>query len=201
LIRLTFLYIPLNFSVHLLSPILLIFQKVKNPRHANTSKWINTQEVQIVPQDWGNEGDKTKAHLNEYFLSEFQGRSFDKYYQNQLQKSPQYTHLQQRIYPHVHHLLGTPSINKLYGEGFALLDDGRDLSESLCKIPLNVNYSPRKETEELRLVPPELQHIKEMAFCIHENQIYQRAKSHLVLVETIERNRIEDFWQLRSCLI
>jgi N12 class adenine-specific DNA methylase len=183
------------------SPILLIFQKVKNPRHSNTSKWINTQEVQIVPQDWGNEGDKTKAHLNEYFLSEFQGRSFDKYYQDQLRKSPQYTHLQQRIYPHVHHLLGTPSINKLYGEGFALLDDGRDLSEALCKIPLNVNYFPRKQGEELLLVPPELQHIKEMAFCIHENQIYQRAKSHLVLVETVERNRIEDFWKLRSCLI
>ncbi|WP_081462935.1 hypothetical protein [Trichormus azollae] len=108
---------------------------------------MNTQEMQIVPQDEGNKVNKTKAHPKEYFLSEFTGGSFNKNYQNQLQEFTQYIHLRERIYPHVDHLLGTLSINELYGEGFTLLDDGRDLSKAICKIPVNLNYSPREETE------------------------------------------------------
>lgn len=188
----------------------LLFQKV-NRSDAETElatipNWISSDKVNIDTQNWNGTGDGevTETYLNRYYYKEFNGRKFDLQYTQLINDNPNnanYQAFRDKIYSGTQHLLGTPSINKLYGDGFALLGDSRNITEAINAIKIEKCYVANNSKSDIILIPPELQNVKQMAFCLHNGNVYQRQRSNLVKVRNVEIERIESFWRLREATI
>ncbi|NJN07516.1 MAG: helicase SNF2 [Richelia sp. RM1_1_1] len=188
----------------------LLFQKINNTPDdeeiINSKKWVSSRKIDYDSQNWqgvGN-GETIPMYLNQYYYKEFNGRKYDLQYQKLIddnQGNPNYSQFQDKIYAETQHLFGIPSVNKLYGEGFALLDDDRHIPIAINSITVEECYIPSNSTSNVVLIPPELQTIKEMAFCLHEGNVYQRQRCYLIKVKNVEIERIESFWRLREATI
>lgn len=188
----------------------LLFQKIDNiaddEKIINIKKWIFSRKVVYDSQNWQGIGnDETiPMYLNRYYYQEFNARKFDLQYQKLIdnnQGNPNYVQFKDNIYKDIQHLLGIPSINKLYGNGFALLGDNRDIPTAIDNIEVETCYINNKFESNAILIPPELQSVKDMAYCLHEGSIYQRQRSNLIKVRNVEIERIESFWKLREATI
>lgn len=184
----------------------LLFQKIDDTEEINTTKWIFSTKIEFNLQNWqgvGN-GKTIQLYLNQYYCKEFNGRKYDLQYQklvNENKGNPNYAQFQNKIYTETQHLLGIPSVNKLYGDGFALLGDNRDITAAIDAINIEKYYFPNDSKSNAILIPPELQSVKQMAFCLYEGKIYQRHHSKLVKVRGVEIERVESFWRLREATI
>lgn len=99
-------------------------------------------------------------------------------------------------------MLGKPSINKLYGNGFSLAPvDNINLEEKLQDIANQIEpqYSSIKLFESI-IVPEELQSSKLGTFVKYLGNYYKRAARAIVKVKDIETERIDAFLELQSIL-
>lgn len=184
---------------------LLLFQKIDNTPNdeeiINLKKWVFSRKIEYNSQNWQEieNSEIVPIYLNQYYRKEFDARKNDLYY-NRLINNSSYKELENNIYKDTQHLLGIPSINKLYGNGFALLGDDRDIPTAVDSIKIEKCYVASNPNNTI-LIPPELQSIKEMAFCLYEGSIYQRQRYSLIKVKNVEIERIESFWKLRKATI
>lgn len=105
-----------------------------------------------------------------------------------------------KLYKQPHTLLGVPGVNELYGHGFALKSDGRDVVEGINDVIIDCEYIPVVHQSDTILVPPELQSVvKGQSYCVIENCVYKR--NHSLLIPTnLEVNKVLDFDRLHSKL-
>ena len=187
----------------------LLFQKISDTSDEeiiNIKNWVSTRKINYDSQNWqgvGN-GETTPMYLSQYYHKEFNGRKYDLQYHKLISDNkgnPNYAHFQDKIYRDTHHLLGIPAVNKLYGDGFALLSDERDIPIAINTIKVEECYLANNSYSNTILIPPELQTVKEMAFCLYEGNVYQRQRSNLVKIKSVEIERIESFWRLREATI
>ncbi|BDA76066.1 hypothetical protein CAL7716_102320 (plasmid) [Calothrix sp. PCC 7716] len=188
----------------------LLFQKVEAPTDKedlpSIPNWIYSDKVIIEPQNWqiDGKGELSEAYLSNYYRKEFDGRKFDLQYQKLIDDKPndeRFAQFKEKIYTGAQQLIGAPSVNKLYGDGFALLSDGRDVLAAIDAIKIDKCYQPSNSKDKVIVIPPELQNVKDMAFCLHEGRVYQRQGSNLVKVKNVEIERIKSFWRLREATI
>lgn len=107
-----------------------------------------------------------------------------------------------QIYQSPHRLLGTPGVNKLYGNAFALVDDGRDIISGIYDVPITARYTKLENNplDKLLLVPPHLQlSLKNKSYFVLNGKSYQRDDSILVPVN-IDADKIGNFSNLHSKL-
>lgn len=187
----------------------LLFQKVEPVEKVVDEPlpiWVTSKKVIIDPQNWqpDGKGEVSEAYLNEYYHKEFNGRKHDLQYQkliNDNQGSIRHAEFENKIYAGVQQLLGALHINQLYGDGSALLGDGRDLPGAIDTIKIDKCYIHDTSKNDVIPIPPELQHVKEMAFCLHNGRVYRRERSNLIKIKNVEIGRIESFWRLREATI
>ncbi|BAZ18323.1 hypothetical protein NIES4071_102080 (plasmid) [Calothrix sp. NIES-4071] len=187
----------------------LLFQKIEPVESAVDEPlpiWVTSKKVIIDPQNWqpDDKGEISEAYLNEYYHKEFNGRKHDLQYQKQINDNPgsiRHAELKDKIYAGIQHLFGSATVNQLYGDGFALLGDGRDNQSAIDAIKIDKCYVHDTLKNDVIPIPPELQHVKEMTFCLHNGRVYQRQRSNLVKIKNIEIERIESFWRLRNATI
>ena len=166
----------------MVSPDILIFQKMPgiHSEELNFKEWQDTLKVQFHGYKWSEtDKDVSEFNINRCFYSEFNSRSRDKYniecvekYKETRPESVRW--YKDQIYSEPHKLLGTPGINQLYGQGFALNDDGRDVVASIATINVDCEYQPELIESHFLLIPPELQDTKDQSFVIWDGQVYQR---------------------------
>lgn len=193
------------------SPDVLLFQKVDVGMDAEKdqpSTWSECNEFYFSASDWG--GDTANATLrdrtaeitvNRGYSYELINRRGDRRYQKYVNDGNDY--YKSYIYDGVHHLLGTPAINELYGDGLAVASDGRDLTEAIAKIAneLHCTFTDTPTTPPVILVPQQLIETKIGSFCKHEINYYVREESYLNPVsDRTLPEKIEDFWKLRQIL-
>lgn len=207
----------------MVSPDILVLQRIDNGIDPNPDTWTESHQCAINSRHWPYttecDSEYGYANLNRYFVKEFSSRSNDKYYLDRVDSyrrkgnDVDADYWQHQVYAETHHLLGVPAINKLYGEGFALESDNRNLPESIDCIASELIcwFTTPAFISQSILVPPSLQHVKDLSFCKGDDgKIYQRHDGQLVLVNdtftvgklTVERvcDRIQDFWKLRGIL-
>jgi N12 class adenine-specific DNA methylase/SAM-dependent methyltransferase len=189
---------------------LLIFRKLStgsNKVEPNILDWEYTPDIFINHADWGiSESAAGSAKLNKWFIKEFNGRKTDV---SNLKFALRYKgtttgdYYLNDVYPETHKLLGQPSINELYGSGFALTADERDVLTEIKAFPVSAIYTPdssnKAATSENLLVPNELIDAKEGSFCEYMGAIFIRRSAYIVKAE-VEIERVRDFWELREKL-
>ncbi len=78
---------------------------------------------------------------------------------------------------HPEHLLGEVCLDKLYGnDRLALKSDERDIPMAIAIKPC---YSAKPTSQDILLIPRELQHLPVNSFCIWNQEIYQREQNKL----------------------
>lgn len=155
---------------------ILIFQKraYDNSVKMEELDWIESINYIFSPYQWekGSKERSSNFNINYRYSQELRLRASNIYYENQ----PQYQ------WKGIHHLLGKPSINKLYGNGFALADDGRDLLENIKIIPVPSCFKAISATNtdsDAILLPANMQGVKDSSFVIYNNKAYTRDGAYL----------------------
>lgn len=186
------------------SPDVLVLQKVDegiNPETDQIAEWQKSEVFKFWGEDWGSDRDAAIT-VNEWYDRELNNRRYDANYQRKVDSGNDW--YKDYIFNGVHHLLGTPSINELYGNGLAVADDGRDLAEAIGKIAseLACKFTDTKPTPPVILVPQELQEIKIGSFCKYRENYYIKEENFLTPVDDRALpEKIEDFWKLRQILL
>lgn len=191
----------------MVSPDILIFQKMpgKYSDELNYKEWEETIKVDFYGNHWSDtDNDYSQFNINKYFYNEYTTRQSDKGNRELVEKyrttRPESIHwYQDRIYSLPHKLLGTPGVNQLYGQGFALNDDGRDIIAGIAAIEIDCEYQPNLVESDVLLIPPELQDTKDQSFVIWENKVYQRDGKELKLSK-IDAVKLIAVHQLRDKL-
>ena len=110
--------------------------------------------------------------------------------------------LNQIYHKHQYWMLGKPSVNKLYGDGFSLAAmDKINVEEKLQNIANQIEpqYSSIKQQQSI-IVPEELQSSKLGTFVKYLGSYYKREASTIVKVVDVESEIIDTFLELHSIL-
>ncbi|MEH1786505.1 MAG: DEAD/DEAH box helicase family protein [Nostoc sp.] len=185
---------------------ILIFQKrTQLNLDLKLVSWIEIIDYRLHPSHWGTSGNSQRVTINECYYEELVSRQADIYYKDS-KDSSNYKY----CYQEPHQLLGTPSINKLYGNGFALAGDGRNLTTSIERVAntltpcfLNANTNENTKTREAKnkiLLPADLQNVKDSAFVILDNKLYTRDGAYLI-TSTVDVNKVRASQQLHNLIL
>jgi N12 class adenine-specific DNA methylase len=88
------------------------------------------------------------------------------------------------------HLLGEVCLDKLYGnDRLALKSDGRDIPIAIPEAIKKIKpcYSEKQTSQDILLIPRELQYLPVNSFCIWNQEIYQREQGKLTHIPKGER--------------
>ena len=132
-----------DFSSTKVTTDLLIFRKLgggDNKVDPNILDWQHTPDIFINQDDWGiPENAAGSAKLNKWFIKEFNSRRTDVKnlrYAEHYKGTTTADYYLDDVYYETHKLLGKPGINELYGSGFALMIDGRDVVKEIREFPV-----------------------------------------------------------------
>jgi adenine-specific DNA methylase len=98
--------------------------------------------------------------------------------------------INQYFIDHPDHLLGEVCLDKLYGnERLALKSDGRDVTIAIAEAIKKIKpcYSAKSASQDILLIPRELQYLPVNSFCIWNQEIYQRERDKLAHIPKGER--------------
>jgi hypothetical protein len=98
--------------------------------------------------------------------------------------------INQHFIDHPDHLIGEVCKDKLYGnDRLALQSDGRDVGRAIVESIRKIKpcYSEIKTSQDILLIPQELQHIPVNSFCVWNQEIYQRGKFKLIHIDKSDR--------------
>jgi N12 class adenine-specific DNA methylase len=201
---------------------ILFFRKISGNffTRKNINEWLSVHEIELRNQQWGIDEPSSdywsgwKTDINYYFLTELDKRKADRDALNRYEKllKENHPHLaihwKNAIYNKPHKLLGNPCVNKLYGRGFALSNDGRNLINDIRRVIDSVsdNYKsvvieklPISTNNELIKIPQELLDTKDYSFVIWDNSVYQRKGNYLV-PSKLSIGLLNDFIGLKSVI-
>jgi hypothetical protein len=86
--------------------------------------------------------------------------------------------------------LGEVCLDKLYGnERLALKSDGREIPIAIIEAVQKIKpcYSAKLTSQDILLIPRELQHLPVNSFCMWNQEIYQREQNKLTHIPKGER--------------
>jgi N12 class adenine-specific DNA methylase len=192
---------------------ILFFRKLSNTIESNSWQWRSVEDVYLYDNDWlvdsHNAYDGFGCDINRYFSAELYGRRQDL---GNLQRA---NNLDSREYwvsrvwktNNPEKLLGNPCVNKLYGRGFALSNDGRNLINDIRRVidSISDNYKSVVieklpiSNKELIKIPQALLDTKEYSFVIWDNSVYQR-KGNYLCPSKISIDLLNDFVELKSVI-
>jgi hypothetical protein len=98
--------------------------------------------------------------------------------------------MNQYFLAHPEHVLGEVCKDRLYGnERLAVKSDGRDIPSAIAELIKKISpcYLPKQTSQDIQLIPHELQSLPVNAFCVWKDKLYQRTVGKLIHVES---NRI-----------
>lgn len=138
---------------------ILIFRKVTGSNKfdikSNENYWLESKEIIINPNEWQdtNENGIWSTEINEFFEWELSQRKRDR---NKLEIARNNhgtatgEYWKNRIYSIPHRLLGVPVVNKLYGRGFALANDGRNVPHDVRRVAKEIAAIQSNERNQLQ---------------------------------------------------
>lgn len=199
---------------------ILFFKKIDDSNFLirnNSSDWGTSDDMYLYDREWNSLGDHWSGwgfDINKYFRHELESRRSDKGYLQRYENlskenSPHAEFWKKSCYSTAHRLLGIPCVNKLYGRGFGLSNDGRDVCDGIRKVILeikdfydvtatNISSTPIHQQARIR-IPSELLSSKDMSLVMWNNDVYHRMGSYLDK-SNVSINLLNDFLKLHSVI-